>query len=201
LTVEGRGRAFYYWTVQGVPLDGQVPQADAGLKARRACLDRGGRPIEGEHMVQGEVYQVRLSLWADEDAENVAVVDVLPAGSEIENPRLASTDAAQPASDEEPAAQPPRPPGQTPPHPSEATQDEPARVDRVERRDDRLILFLALKGQRWFHYTYLARAVTEGRFGVGPVRAECMYDPAVASVNGATTCVVQRHAKRAPEGQ
>ena len=168
LLVKGAGRAYYYWSVEGIPADGKIDEVDAGMKVRRQYLTRDNAEVEGNRFEQGEVYQVKLSFRAAEDLDNVVAVDLLPGGLEIENPRLATRQQDMPRPAE----------GITP--------------DRVEMRDDRLILFFDLEAGKWREFRYLVRAVTEGKFALGPARAECMYDPDVSSVSGLGRCVVYR---------
>jgi len=106
----------------------------------------------------------------DKSLENVIVADLLPAGLEIENPRLESR-ADVPWIEE---------------------QDWMS--DYMDIRDDRMLLFLSLPGQprgpavgrrsgrkeRTFYYAL--RAVTVGEFTLPPITAECMYDPSYTSV-------------------
>jgi uncharacterized protein YfaS (alpha-2-macroglobulin family) len=42
-----------------------------------------------------------------------------------------------------------------------------------------------------YHYRYLARATTFGRFVVPPTRAECMYEPALFGRTAASTFEVK----------
>ena len=46
-------------------------------------------------------------------------------------------------------------------------------------RDDRVLTFVEHMPAGMYHYRYLARATTAGRFLVPPTKAECMYDPEV----------------------
>jgi hypothetical protein len=48
-----------------------------------------------------------------------------------------------------------------------------------EMHDDRVLTFVEHMPAGVYHYRYLARATTPGRFVVPPTKAECMYDPAV----------------------
>ena len=50
---------------------------------------------------------------------------------------------------------------------------------RREMHDDRVLTFVEHMPAGMYHYRYLARATTVGKFVVPPTRAECMYDPAV----------------------
>jgi uncharacterized protein YfaS (alpha-2-macroglobulin family) len=80
------------------------------------------------------------------------VVDLLPAGLEIENPRLRSRGQLdyEPQVDYSPSYQ--------------------------DIRDDRILLFSdSLSGEQ--HFSYTVRAVTPGRFTIPNAYAEAMYDP------------------------
>jgi uncharacterized protein YfaS (alpha-2-macroglobulin family) len=55
-----------------------------------------------------------------------------------------------------------------------------------EMRDDRVLTFVEHLPAGMYHYRYLARATTVGKFVVPPTRAECMYDPAVFGRTGAS---------------
>jgi uncharacterized protein YfaS (alpha-2-macroglobulin family) len=51
--------------------------------------------------------------------------------------------------------------------------------DRVERHDDRVLLF-ATRLAEWEHvFSYVARATTAGAFKTAPAHAEEMYEPEV----------------------
>ena len=54
---------------------------------------------------------------------------------------------------------------------------------RTEARDDRIIIYIGSLDKAIKLKTVL-RAVTEGRFAVPQISAECMYDPAVNSLSG-----------------
>jgi len=88
----------------------------------------------------------------DKPVNNLVVVDLLPAGLEIENPRLRSRGQLEydPQMDYSPAYQ--------------------------DIRDDRILLFSdSLSGEQ--HFSYTVRAVTPGRFNIPNAYAEAMYDP------------------------
>jgi uncharacterized protein YfaS (alpha-2-macroglobulin family) len=84
-------------------------------------------------------------------------VDRLPAGFEIENPRLGRERAAA------------------------ATTGKPWKVESMNLRDDRIELFGTLPAGAARTFTYSVRAVTSGTFTLPPVEAEAMYDPTVSS--------------------
>ncbi|MBI3272268.1 MAG: alpha-2-macroglobulin family protein [Planctomycetes bacterium] len=158
---EGDGLLFYAWQSDGVPAHGRTEERDQRLRVRRTLLDAEGKPLTTKRVRRGELVRVRLTIAADRDIENLAISDLLPAGLEIENPRLLTSRQMAEAGDKLRRLDP----------------------DRVEMRDDRLLLFGAA-GPQEASYDYLARAVTIGRFVLPPVSAECMYDPEATSVHG-----------------
>jgi alpha-2-macroglobulin len=55
-----------------------------------------------------------------------------------------------------------------------------------ELRDDRVLTFLSHVEPGIYHFRYLARATTPGRYVVPPLRAQCMYSPEVSGRTAAT---------------
>ncbi|QNE38310.1 alpha-2-macroglobulin family protein [Hymenobacter sp. NBH84] len=162
LRTQGSGKLYYFWEMEGISPTGRVPEEDQYLRIRREFLDRNGQFFATTSFKQNDLVVVRLTLQAAESAgtvENVAVTDLLPAGLEIENPRIGAvrdlawaTDAAQP--------------------------------DYLDVRDDRLNLFTTATPRPKVFY-YLARAVSKGTFKLGPVSADAMYNAAYHSYSGA----------------
>jgi uncharacterized protein YfaS (alpha-2-macroglobulin family) len=61
-----------------------------------------------------------------------------------------------------------------------------------EFRDDRVLTFVDHMAAGMYHYRYLARATTAGKFVVPPTKAECMYEPETFGRTGATTFEVKK---------
>ncbi|MFH1008528.1 MAG: alpha-2-macroglobulin family protein [Candidatus Latescibacterota bacterium] len=171
LHIEGEGTCYYYWQVGGIPRGFQIEEYDKGLQVRREYLDRDGNALNLEQVKQGDLVVAKITMKAlDKALENVVVADLLPAGFEIENPRLESR-ADVPWIEEQQWS-----------------------TDYMDIRDDRMLLFLNLPGpprkpglgrlsgteERTFYYAL--RAVTVGEFTLPPITAECMYDPSYTSV-------------------
>ena len=146
--VEGTGAVFWRWESEGIP-DGAVPDVDRGLRVRRAFTDEAGKEISSLRIAQGDLVTVTLTIASDAPYQNCVARELLPAGFEAENPRLASR---APAAGEDTA-------------------------DHAEFRDDRVELFFAARAGTPRVFRYVMRAVTPGRFAMAPSRAECMYDP------------------------
>ncbi len=99
----------------------------------------------------------------------MVVEDLLPAGLEVENARLAT--AAKDHDDAAPA-------------------DVPAFGDVTDVRDDRVVIVGRIDGTGRCRATYLARAVTPGVYVAPPARAEAMYDLNTNATTAAGTLVV-----------
>ena len=157
--VEGEGQVYFHWSGEGVSF-ANSPEEDSGLKVRRRLLARDGSPLDPAGLTQGELVVVELSLYADRDLKNIAVNDLLPAAFEIENPNLQTREAMP------------------------WLRRESLRPQRVERRDDRFLVFTDLRCNRWQRYRYAARIVSRGKFVLPSVHAFCMYDQSISSRHG-----------------
>jgi uncharacterized protein YfaS (alpha-2-macroglobulin family) len=165
VSLEGDGPLYAFLETRGVPV-GRAIELDEGLRVRRAFLLPGGDPRPARPFRQGESFIIEVRLESPRALQNVVVVDALPAGFEIENPALATSDGR-----------------------SEA--DKRFGIVRSEARDDRLVLFCHPRSGE-SRYRYVARAVTAGSFALPPIAAECMYDGAIHGVHGAGRVEVER---------
>ncbi len=162
LKASGAGALYYFWELEGISAGGRVREEDSYLKVRRQFLTRTGQPVGTASFRQNDLVVVKLTIQAADAAgevKNVAITDLLPAGLEIENPRLGVT----------------REIGFV------ANADQP---DYLDVRDDRLNLFTTATPKPKTFY-YLARAVSKGTFKLGPVSADAMYNAEYHSYNGA----------------
>ncbi len=170
MTVEltGTGEAWLVTTVEGLARDDAVQELDRQLEIRRHWQDASGRKVDPMTLRTGDLVQVELRLRAPgldagETLDNIAIVDLLPGGLEIENPALATSDR---------------------------TGSGLGSARHAELQDDRVLIFTsATRHPRVFRYGL--RVVAAGEFVVPPVQASCMYDPAFSSVSGAGRCRVR----------
>ena len=163
IATTGTGDAYVCVLFEGLLQQGQARQYDHQLTVRRRWLDRSGKPIDPAALKVGDLVCVEIELATPglthgETVDNLAVVDALPGGLEVENPRLATSAGAS----------------------ASATEAKP---QRVEFRDDRVLLFTSA-GHDPRVFRYSLRAVTAGSFILPPVEASCMYDPQFASLSG-----------------
>ena len=172
LSASGSGNIYYFAQSEGVPVSGTIGEEDNGLQVRRQYLTRDGQPITGA-IRQNDLVVVKVTLASLNglNVENIVITDLLPAGLEVENPRLTGT-------------------------PGREQRDMPwlksTSLDRPEHfdlRDDRINFYTdATTTQRTFYY--LARATSKGRFVLGPVSADAMYNGEYRSYNGAGVLVI-----------
>lgn len=161
LKASGNGSAWYYWEAEGVPESGFQEAEDRTIQVRRTFLTRDGKTISGNTFRQNDLIVVRLTVktLGGVKADNVVVTDLLPAGLEIENPRINAARDMDWIKDAE-------------------------KPDYFDVRDDRISFYTNLdKSEKSFYY--LTRAVTRGTFKLGHASADAMYMPEYRSYNGA----------------
>ncbi len=150
----------------------QPPESySAGLHIERDFFNLNGEPITLDQLQSGDLVIVRLKAGADQRTPDALLVDLLPAGFELENQNLAgsSVDLASLSVD-----------GQ-----SLADWQQQAGVTHVEYRDDRFIAAVPLTQHQSATLYYLVRAVTPGTYNVPPSYIEDMYRPARQALGSA----------------
>ncbi len=175
LSAKGTGNVYYFGQSEGVPVSGNVSDEDNGLAVRRTYLTRDGA-VQTQFR-QNDLVVVKLTLSSPTGlpVNNIVLTDLLPAGFEVENPRLSGATGQTGAA-------------------AQRSLDwikNPSAVDYFDVRDDRVNYFLSLgKGETKTVY-YMVRAVTRGKFVVGPASADALYSPEYRSYNGAGRVVVE----------
>jgi len=170
LSKEGPGRMYYRIGMRYALDDLTPPAADHGISVRRVyeavddsadvCLDADGI----WHIRAGSRVRIKLSMVAPARRYHIALEDKLPAGLEPLNPELAGVAAIPP--DQESAGR------------SGMAWDWWSRwYDHDNLRDDGAEVFCSLLREGAYDYSYVARAITAGRFIAPPPRAEEMYQP------------------------
>jgi hypothetical protein len=161
LSLQGEGKIYYSIVQEGIRKDGKIRIEDKNLRMRRQFFDRFGNPASLDGIKQNALLIVKLTLQSDvADVENVAISDLLPAGFEIENPRL--TENSQYA----------------------FTKNASTPV-YVDIRDDRINYYANFEDEsREKIFYYLVRAVTRGEFNYAPIVGEAMYNGDYYSASG-----------------
>ena len=166
LSVKGEGSCYYYWSAFGIQRDSFIEEYERELQVRRRYFNKDGEGQSGT-FVHGDLIVAEVSVKAlTANLENVVVVDMLPTGFEIENPRLESRGGI----------------------PWLKAQD--FKPDYIDIRDDRLIFFGTFPRQRERKFYYALRAVTQGEFTLPPIVAEAMYDTTKSAVTGSMRIAV-----------
>ena len=166
LSVKGEGSCYYYWSAFGIQRDSFIEEYERELQVRRRYFNKDGEERTGS-FAHGELIIAEVTLKAlTANLENVVVVDMLPTGFEIENPRLESRAGI----------------------PWLKAQD--FKPDYIDIRDDRLIFFGTFPRQRERKFYYALRAVTQGEFTLPPIVAEAMYDTTKSAVTGSMRIAV-----------
>jgi uncharacterized protein YfaS (alpha-2-macroglobulin family) len=157
ITTQGTGSLYYFWSTEGISYT-PPSETDAGLQIRRAFYDRTGKEIKNNIFTQNDliICKITVSALEGKSVPNVAISELLPAGFEIENPRLKDVPNVK--------------------------IDLGNNPDYIDIRDDRLLLYTDATKTKTFYY--VVRAVTVGGFILPPVGAEAMYAPEYHSYNG-----------------
>ncbi len=161
ISTSGSGKLYYYWQAEGVSPTGEYEEEDSYIRVRRQFFDRFGKKIHSNHFEQNDlvIVQVSLERLYSGDVENIVITDLLPAGFEVENPRVREIPGMDWVKD-----------ASTP--------------SALDLRDDRVNLFVDLTRQRQVYY-YAVRAVSPGEFTMGPIGADAMYNAEYHSYHGA----------------
>lgn len=156
----GKGNLYYYWEEEGISASGAMKESDNYLKVRKRFFDRYGNPINGNTFKQNQLLIIQISLEKSfsGDIQNVVITDLLPAGFEIENPRVKDIPGLEWIKN----------------------ADTPEALDV---RDDRINLFVNAESLKQTYY-YVVRVVSPGLFKMGPVSADAMYNGEYHSYNG-----------------
>lgn len=159
-TAQGTGKMYYTWMADGIDVVNPPKMEDKGMYVRRTYLNSKGNEVDQRKIKQNDLIVVKITIatTASNKIENVVVTDLLPAGLEVENPRISAVAEL-------------------------GWLKNPLTPDHVDMRDDRVNMYLTATSKQQDFY-YLTRAVSPGDFSLGPISAEAMYDPTVYSVNG-----------------
>jgi hypothetical protein len=162
----GSTTIFVNGTTGGIPENPDFSPLAEKISVARTVFTSTGEPFGDSAYRQSDSYVIGIELKCDQEVKNLVVADLIPAGFEVENPRL------------EPDAIP------TGPFEGAATPSY------LEIRDDRLVVAFDELDRGTHKFYYIARAVTPGTYQYPAVEAECMYDASVHGRGEATTVEV-----------
>ena len=133
------------------------------LQIERQILGTDGRPKAISSLRSGDLVLVRLEINASQNVPDALVVDMLPAGLELENQNLANSSAS--LADNAGEAQ------------NLINQMQQADIQHMEFRDDRFVAAVAVNENQPVTLVYLARAVMPGTYQLPQPQVESMYVP------------------------
>jgi uncharacterized protein YfaS (alpha-2-macroglobulin family) len=179
LQVTNTGAGNLYLRVDSVGYPNQAPAPYSNvLHIERHFLDAKGNSKSLSELKSGELVMVWLDVWADKNVPDALVVDLLPAGLELENQNLSESSANLSESDSQVQGL--------------LNQMQQADIQHMEFRDDRFVAALPLNEGQHATLVYLARAVTPGTYTVPVSQVESMYVPQWRAT-GASTGMLTVH--------
>ncbi|MBI4976882.1 MAG: hypothetical protein HZC28_05335 [Spirochaetes bacterium] len=157
---KGKVPLYYSLIAEGTQQAKTGGAVEKGIKVEREYFTEDGKKLNLTSVKQGSLIVATLTLKTmRNDIDNVVIVDIFPAGFEMENPRIRSRGRL----------------AYDPPHTFTPVYED--------IRDDRMLLFTGrVNGE--VKYSYTMRAVSAGEFVVPDISAEAMYDPDVRSISG-----------------
>lgn len=174
LTSSAAGPLYLYVDAVGVPINPPAPQSN-GVSVIRRYYRPDGKLYDGSPLVEGDTLIAVVDVKASGEFEDGLVVDLLPAGLEIENPNLLD----------------PRALGNLKVG-NEALSDIRDRHSAIheEFREDRYVAAIRLDGSQ-HRAAYVVRAVSPGSYQVPPPTAEHMYRPEVRAIGEAVPARIE----------
>ena len=146
----------------GYPQSAPQPGGNV-LGIERTIFDTQGQQKSLSSLRSGELVLVKLEVTAKRNVPDALVVDLLPAGLELENQNLANSSASLQENGD--AVQ------------NLLNQMQQADIQHIEFRDDRFVAAVAVNEGQPVTLVYLARAVTPGTYQVPQPQVESMYAP------------------------
>ncbi|HXP50238.1 MAG TPA: alpha-2-macroglobulin family protein, partial [Bacteroidia bacterium] len=167
IKTSGSGYVYYYYETQGIPVGNKFKEDDSYMKVRKSFYDNSGNPLTDLNFKENQLVVVKVHVESMDNryVQNVAITDIIPACFEIENPRINPERELQWIKDK-------------------------AIPDFMDIRDDRITFFVNVTphGQDFY---YLVRVVATGKYVMGPVGADAMYDDSYHSYSGSGTVIVK----------
>ena len=163
-------------SVDGYPVAPPAPDSDP-IEVQRQWYGMDGKPVKPEALQVGSLLLTHLMVSSSTDINDALVVDLLPAGFELENTNLQTNESLEGLQLE--------------------GMDKPvlellsSSVPRTQEfRDDRYVAALPLKAKTRHHLFYLTRVVSTGKFSVPPTYVEDMYRPELNGVGATPAAMV-----------
>jgi len=153
INLESDGIIYLYLEIRGFKKDDEFKRYANGIELTKQFLDFNGKSISNFHQKDMVIIKLTIKSLLNHQLDNVAISDYLPAGFEIENPRL-NPDMM----------------------PNWINKNSLLAPDYVDYRDERIDIFANL-GPKEYNFYYIIRATTIGSFFMPPAEAVVMYQP------------------------
>ena len=169
---QGKGPVFVSISTTGLSATLRPAEGfDRQIAVRRRWLKRDGQPVDVEQLRVGDLIFTEVTLKSlvqghDSRIPNVAIVDTLPGGVEVEHPRLQTSAVA------------------------EGAGVSTSEAEHVEFLDDRVVIMAAAEA-REKTFRYGVRVTSVGTFSWPAIQASCMYRESWASVHGGGNIAVK----------
>jgi len=152
--------------IAGIPKVAPVAN-DKYIKVTRQYFTPDGKVWKGGNLREGEVLLVQVKLQSNQSMNDALLVDLLPAGLEVENLNLAKGDQWDDVEIDGVNMQ---------------NRTDAATIVHEEFRDDRYVAAIKLYSGQYAKLFYIVRAVTPGTYTVPPPQVEDMYRPMIRGV-------------------
>lgn len=180
LTNESQSPLYSSFRISGYPQ--QTPaDSSSGMSIQRHYYNKLGEEIKLDLVKQGKLVIVNLRLESDQSHPDALIVDMLPAGFEIENQNLASSVPLQNMKINQQTIQ---------------SLQQKTQIVKTESLDDRFIAAVNISRYQSANIFYLMRAVTPGQYQLPAAFAEDMYQPEVRTIFQGKSSQVIIHARQ-----
>jgi uncharacterized protein YfaS (alpha-2-macroglobulin family) len=164
---QGRGRLYYTASLSYALEAGSQEARDEGIGVAVTLADRAGK--EAESLRLGELYRVKAVVYSSRDRDFLALRLPVPAGTEVIDGSLATSQQLPPEAVED---------GEAP----EYEEYSSLPVQQVYDAEVRFFFDRFPRGRETV--SFLVRATTPGSFHTPPATAELMYEPEVFGRSG-----------------
>lgn len=160
-----------YSTIDVAGIPKQAPaKNDTHIAITRLYYKPDGTLWKGGSLREGEILLAQVKMQANQSMNDALLVDLLPAGLEVENLNLAKDDQWKDVEIDGVNMQ---------------NRTDAATIVHEEFRDDRYVAAIKLYGGQYARLFYIVRAVTPGTYTVPPPQVEDMYRPSIRGVGTA----------------
>jgi hypothetical protein len=161
INIENKDSVPLFYQVTSAGFDLEVPlQSNNGIEVFREYVNDDGEVLTELKIGQNVNVRIRCRALGDKTIQNIAIVDLLPAGLEADIRSIRDT-----------------------------ASSGNIRPDYTDIREDRLVFFISAEPDVG-EFTYKARAINTGSFVTPPAFAESMYDLGVWSFNPGENLII-----------